>query len=113
MLLAMAGKDYFALYAVIGFDNLAGGMGTASFVAIQMALCNARYTAFQYALISALAALGRVYVGPAAGYMTDPNYLAMSWSSFFFVTFLAAVPGLVLLWWKRRTVHALDAPATP
>jgi hypothetical protein len=29
------------------------------------------------------------------------------------VTFLAAIPGLLLLWWKRRTVHALDAPATP
>lgn len=109
MVLAMAGKDYFWLYTVIGFDNLAGGMGTASFVAIQMALCNSRYTATQYALISALAALGRVYVGPAAGYMTDPNYLAMSWSSFFFVTFLTAFPGLILLWFQRRTVEALDA----
>ena len=108
MLLAMAGKDYLVLYAVIGFDNLAGGMGTASFVAIQMALCNPRYTAFQYALISALAALGRVYVGPAAGYMTDPGYLAMSWTSFFFVTFLAGLPGLILLAYKKRTVEALD-----
>jgi MFS transporter, PAT family, beta-lactamase induction signal transducer AmpG len=108
MLLAMAGKDYAMLYAVIGFDNLAGGMGTASFVALQMALCNPRFTAFQYALISALAALGRVYVGPAAGYMTDPAYLAMTWESFFFVTFLAALPGLALVWWKRATVKALD-----
>jgi PAT family beta-lactamase induction signal transducer AmpG len=108
MVLAMVGKDYAMLYAVIGFDNLAGGMGTASFVALQMALCNPRFTAFQYALISALAALGRVYVGPAAGYMTDPNYLAMSWEHFFFVTFLASLPGLALVWWKRATVKALD-----
>jgi len=108
MWLAVAGKDYFVLYTVVGFDNLAGGMGTASFVALQMALCNHRYTAFQYAMISALAALGRVYVGPAAGYMTDPAYLAMSWESFFFVTFLAALPGLVLLYFKRATVEAAD-----
>lgn len=108
MALAAAGKDYFVLYAAVGFDQLAGGMGTASFVALQMALCNPRFTAFQYALISALAALGRVYVGPAAGYMTDPRYLGMDWSTFFFCTFLAAIPGLLLLWWKRSTVLALD-----
>jgi PAT family beta-lactamase induction signal transducer AmpG len=109
MVLAVAGKDYAVLYAVIGFDQLAGGMGTASFVALQMALCNPRFTAFQYALISALAALGRVYVGPAAGYMTDPQYMGLPWSTFFFITFLAALPGLVLLWWKKKTVVALDA----
>ena len=109
MLLAATGKDYAMLYAVIGFDQLAGGMGTASFVALQMALCNPRFTAFQYALISALAALGRVYVGPAAGYMTDPQYMGLPWSTFFFVTFLAALPGLALLWWKKKTVVALDA----
>ena len=108
MVLALAGKDYFLLYAVVGFDNLAGGMGTASFVAIQMALCNPRFTAFQYALISALAALGRVYVGPAAGYMTDPQYMGLPWSTFFVVTFLAALPGLILLVIKRRTVEELD-----
>lgn len=108
MVLAVMGKDYAMLYAVIGFDQLAGGMGTASFVALQMALCNPRFTAFQYALISALAALGRVYVGPAAGYMTDPQYMGLSWSTFFFITFLTAIPGLVLLAWKRRTVVALD-----
>jgi PAT family beta-lactamase induction signal transducer AmpG len=112
MALALAGKDYLVLYAAVGFDNLAGGMGTASFVAIQMALCNPRFTAFQYALISALAALGRVYVGPAAGYMTDPQYMGLPWSTFFFVTFLAAMPGLVLLVAKRRTVEDLDRPAT-
>lgn len=108
MLLALSGKDYLMLYAAIGFDNLAGGMGTASFVALQMALCNPRFTAFQFALISALAALGRVYVGPAAGYMTDPQYMGLPWSTFFFVTFLAAMPGLILLVVKRRTVEGLD-----
>ena len=47
-------------------------MGTAAFVALLMALCDHRFTATQYALLSALSAVGRVYVGPAAGYATDP-----------------------------------------
>jgi PAT family beta-lactamase induction signal transducer AmpG len=108
MALAIAGKSYALLFVAVGFDNLAGGMGTAAFVAFQMALCNHRFTAFQYAMLSGVAAIGRVYVGPAAGYMTDPKYLAMEWSTFFFITFLTALPGLALLWWKRTTVDALD-----
>ena len=111
MWLAAAGKSYALLFLAVGFDNLCGGMGTAAFVAFLMALCDHRFTAFQYALLSALSAVGRVYVGPVAGYMTDPKYLGMDWATFFFLTFLVALPGLALLWWKRTTVDALDAKA--
>lgn len=107
MWLAAAGKSYPLLLLAVGFDNLAGGMGTAAFVALLMALCDHRFTATQYALLSALSAVGRVYVGPAAGYMTDPKYLGMAWTSFFFVTFVVALPGLALLWWKREAVEKL------
>jgi PAT family beta-lactamase induction signal transducer AmpG len=69
-----------------------------------MALCDRRYSATQYALLSALAALGRVYVGPAVGAMVG----AAGWASFFFATFLFALPGVVLLWWQRARVEALD-----
>lgn len=108
MWLALAGKSYPVLIAAVGVDNLAGGMGTAAFVALLMALCDHRFTATQYALLSALSAVGRVYVGPAAGYMTDPGYLGLSWPVFFFVTFIVALPGLALLAWKRRTIEGLD-----
>lgn len=109
--LAMAGKSYPILFVAVGFDNLAGGMGTAAFVALLMALCDHRFTATQYALLSALSAVGRVYVGPAAGYATDPRYLGLDWATFFFVTFLVALPGLALLRLMRRNVEALDARA--
>jgi len=112
MWLAMAGKSYPVLMVAVGFDNFAGGMGTAAFVALLMALCDHRFTATQYALLSALSAVGRVYVGPAAGYMTDPQYLALPWPLFFFITFLAALPGLALLAWKRRDIQAMDARAS-
>ena len=109
MWLATAGTSYPLLFLAVGFDNIAGGMGTAAFVALLMALCDHRFTATQDALLSALSAVGRVYVGPAAGYMTDPKYLGMEWTAFFFVTFLVALPGLALLWWKRREIAALDS----
>jgi PAT family beta-lactamase induction signal transducer AmpG len=108
MALAAAGKSWPLMIFAVGFENLTGGMGTAAFVALLMALCDRRFTATQYALLSALAAFGRVYVGPASGYATDPRYLGLSWSAFFFLTFLVALPGIALLWWKREMLRALD-----
>ena len=106
MLLAASGKNYALMVAVVGAENLCGGMGTAAYVALLMALCDRRYSATQYALLSALSAVGRVYVGPAAGYMV----VAMGWTTFFFATFLIALPGVGMLWAMRRTIQALDAP---
>lgn len=108
MALAIAGKSFAVMIVAIGLENFAGGMGTAAFVALLMALCDHRFTATQYALLSALAAFGRVYVGPAAGYATDPRYLGLDWATFFFVSFLAALPGLALVYWKRATITSLD-----
>ena len=109
MALALAGKSYPLMVLAVGLENFTSGMGTAAFVALLMALCDHRFTAAQYALLSALSAVGRVYVGPLAGYATDPRHLGMSWPWFFFTTFLAALPGLALLAWMRPTVDALDS----
>ena len=104
MVLASAGKNYPIMVAVIGMENLAGGMGTAGFVALLMGLCDPRYSATQFALLSALAVMGRVYVGPAAGFLVE----AIDWAPFFLITFMAALPGLALLWWARPMVQRLD-----
>jgi PAT family beta-lactamase induction signal transducer AmpG len=109
MALALAGKSYPLMVVAVGLENFTSGMGTAAFVALLMALCDHRFTAAQYALLSALAAFGRVYVGPLAGYATDPRYLGLSWPVFFFVTFLLALPGLALLAWMRPAIEALDS----
>ena len=108
MWLAAAGKSYPVMILAVGFENLAGGMGTAAFVALLMALCDHRFTATQYALLSALASFGRVYVGPAAGYATDPRFLGLDWATFFLLTFVVALPGLALLYAKRAAINALD-----
>jgi PAT family beta-lactamase induction signal transducer AmpG len=92
------------MVAAVAFENLAGGMGTAAFVAFLMALCDHRYTATQFALLSALASLGRIFVGPPSGYLSHE----VGWVIFFFVTFLAALPGLALLYKMRRHVLSLE-----
>jgi len=104
MVLAYAGKVYSIMVAAVAFENLAGGMGTAAFVAFLMALCDHRYTATQFALFSALASLGRIFVGPPSGYLSHE----VGWVIFFFITFLAALPGLALLYKMRRNILSLE-----
>jgi PAT family beta-lactamase induction signal transducer AmpG len=104
MALAYVGKVYSMMVVAVAFENLAGGMGTAAFVAFLMALCDHRYTATQFALLSALASLGRVFVGPPSGIIAQE----VGWIIFFFVTFLAALPGLVLLYKMRQHVRSLE-----
>jgi PAT family beta-lactamase induction signal transducer AmpG len=100
MLLAMIGKSFAGMVVVIGLENLAGGMGTAVFVGLLISLCNHRYTATQYALLSSLAAIGRVFVGPPSGFIVE----ATGWAPFFLVTFIASLPGIILLVFLRKTV---------
>jgi MFS transporter, PAT family, beta-lactamase induction signal transducer AmpG len=89
--------------SAILIENLCGGMGTAAFVALMMALTDKRFSAAQYALLSALAAIGRVYVGPASGVMVE----AFGWPVFFLWSIAAAIPGLALLMWLKKDVDDL------
>jgi PAT family beta-lactamase induction signal transducer AmpG len=103
MILAWLGKNYGMLIFAVAFENLSGGMGTSAFVALLMSMCNQRYSATQYALLSSLAALGRIFIAPTSGFLVS----AVGWSAFFFITTLAALPGLGLLWWMRNTISDL------
>lgn len=103
--LAISGKSYGLMVLAVGIENLCGGMGTTAFVALLMALCNPQFTATQFALLSALAAFGRVYVGPASGVLVD----SFGWASFFLLTVLTALPGLILLIGLRAPIDALAA----
>ena len=94
-----------ALLVAVTAENLSGGMGTAAFVAFLMSLTNQRFTATQYALLSAFASVGRVWVGPLAGVLAE----SIGWPAFFIVSTIAAAPALALLWWLRASVRALDA----
>jgi len=104
MFLAWTGKSYGMLIFTVAFENFSGGMGTTAFVSLLMAMCNHRYTATQYALLSSLAAIGRIFIAPTSGYLVE----SIGWASFFFITFLTALPGLWLLWWLRYEVSELS-----
>ena len=104
----MLPKSYPLMAAAIGLENLCGGMGTAAFVTLLMTLTDKRFSAAQYALLSALAAVGRVYVGPASGVLVE----AFGWPTFFVLTVIAALPGLLLLAVLRSTItHLADTHA--
>jgi PAT family beta-lactamase induction signal transducer AmpG len=107
--LAWAGKSYPLLVFTVAFENLASGMGTAAFVAFAMALCNHRFSATQYALLSALASLGRVLFGPTTGELVA----RMGWAEFFVLTFFAALPGLWLVWLRREEITAIERAPAP
>ena len=92
------------LLLVIACENLTGGMGTAAFVAFLMSLCNQRFTATQYALLSAFASVGRVWVGPLAGVLAQ----SIGWPEFFLLSTVVALPALVLLWKMRAEVRRLE-----
>jgi len=92
------------LLAAVAFENVSGGMGTAAFVAFLMSLCNQRFTATQFALLSAFASVGRVWVGPLAGVLAE----TIGWPTFFVLSTIAAVPALWMLWVLRATVRGLE-----
>lgn len=100
MLLAIVGKNMLMAAGAIFFENLAAGMCSAVFIAFLMSLCDHRFTAFQYALLSAIAAVGRVIVGPISGLMVDWT----GWVNFFFFAFVMTLPGLLLLWYLRNHI---------
>lgn len=92
------------LMAAIAFENISSGMGTAAFVALLMGLCSHKYTATHYALLSALAAVGRIYVSPLSGVLSE----SVGWPAFFLFSVAAAVPGLYMVWYMRRVIESLN-----
>ena len=69
--LALAGKSYPIMVLAVVLEHVAGAMGGIALVALIMALCDVRYSAFQYALLSALALLPRYSLGYPAGWIAD------------------------------------------
>ncbi|WP_332810651.1 AmpG family muropeptide MFS transporter [Sphingomonas sp.] len=97
--LAQAGHSNWGMAGAIGFENFASGIGGVCVVAYFSALCDLRFTAAQYALISAAASVvGRVLTGTTAGSLID----ATGYVNFYLLTTLAALPGIILFWLMMR-----------
>jgi PAT family beta-lactamase induction signal transducer AmpG len=95
------------LLLAIASENNTRGMGTAAVVAFLMSLCSRQFSATQFALLSAFASIGRVWVGPFAGVLAQ----SIGWPAFFVASTLLALPGLALLLALRRPIVMLDSPS--
>lgn len=98
--LAMLGHSNWAMAAAIGFENTASGIGGVVVIAYFSALCDLRYTAAQYALISAAASIvGRVLTGTTAGALIE----RLGYVDFYILTTIIAMPGILLFWLMMRS----------
>ena len=94
--LALIGKSNLVMAAAVGFENFASGIGGVTVVAYLSALCNLRFTATQYALLSALASIaGRLLTGTLAGGLI----IEIGYVGFYILTAVIAAPGVILFWY--------------
>jgi PAT family beta-lactamase induction signal transducer AmpG len=99
---AYVGLNHWALALSITVENFTSAIGTVIFVAYLSALCQSPlHTATQYALLTALAAVGRTYLSSGAGFVAE----AIGWAWFFAFSALVSLPSLLLLWWLQRGGH--------
>ena len=98
--LALVGHTNIGMAAAVGFENFASGIGGVTVVAYLSALCNLRFTATQYALLSALASIaGRFLTGTTAGGLIE----GLGYVNFYLLTTFLAFPGVLLFWYMIRS----------
>lgn len=103
--LAWYGKNMIVMSAALFGEYFCGGLATVALVVFLMQLCDRRYTATQYALFSAVAALGRIFIGPLAAVIVKH----VGWIDFYVITALTGVPALMIVWWLRQNCEQLMA----
>ncbi len=111
--LAHFGKVYPLMVGAVALENLFSGMGNAAYAAFMMSLCNKKFSATQYALLTSLMALTRVLAGSASGFLAE----RLGWEHYFMVAISLMIPGLLLLTrydhWATLREKALDEGANP
>jgi PAT family beta-lactamase induction signal transducer AmpG len=96
---AYVGANYPLFHLTILIENVSGGMGTTAFVAYLASLCNVRYTAVQYALLTSfMQMLAKFIIVPSSGFLVE----GVGWVNFFVLSSAAGLPALALLWWLGR-----------
>lgn len=99
--LAYVGHDIWVLTAVIAFENLSAGLGTAAYIGFIASLTDKRFTATQFALLTSFMGMPRVFAAAPTGYMVG----AFGWSGFFLFCTLVAIPGILLIIWLRKRLN--------
>jgi PAT family beta-lactamase induction signal transducer AmpG len=92
-MLARLGHNYPMMMTAICVENICSGLATAAFTAFMMNLCDKRFTATQYALLTSFMAITRILVQTPSGYIVK----SLGWEMYFIVSVLISIPGLLLL----------------
>jgi PAT family beta-lactamase induction signal transducer AmpG len=103
--LSLLGNNYPFMVLAINIENFCAGLGTCAFIAFLTSLCNQRYSATQFALLSSLMAMSRDILAAPAGSIAKST----GWPWFFVLTLVAALPGLLLLPWFAPWQDSKDA----
>ena len=103
VVLAGHAPDRLIMYSAMGFESLTQGLGTGAFSVLLMRLTRKRFSVTQYAVLSSLFSLPRIFAGPITGYLAK----GVGWHQFFIITMIAGIPGLLLLqrfspWGKKE-----------
>lgn len=106
--LAIVGKSYSVMAGSVFLDYFCGGLSSVAIVVLLMSLCNKRFTATQYALFSAITALGRIFVGPIAATVVEH----IGWVQFYIWSFIIGLPSLLILYWLKHRIDFAGEQAT-
>jgi PAT family beta-lactamase induction signal transducer AmpG len=96
--LALVGKNYLVMITTVFIEYFCSGVSTVAFVVFLMSLCRSQYSAAQYAILTAIAALARVFAGPEVALLVDK----LGWAGFYFFTFLCGIPPIFILLGIKR-----------
>jgi PAT family beta-lactamase induction signal transducer AmpG len=105
LLLALVGKSYFLMATSVAVEYFAGGLGTSAFLAMLLSLCHHSFSATQFAIFSSLDSVGRVFVGPLAGWIAN-DY---SWALLFFISFLIGMGTTGVIWLAKNPIYRLTS----
>ncbi len=105
-LLAHLGHNYSMMMTTIAVENFFSGMGNVAYFAFLMSLCNPKFTATQYALLTSLMAISRNLVGVPTGWLAK----TVGWEAYFLIAILLALPGLLLLTRYKNWTHITHLP---
>jgi len=93
LLLANVGRNYPLMIVTVNVENFCWGLANTALVAFLTSLCDQRFSATQYALLSSLLAVGRDVLVAPAGSLAQMT----GWPLFFWISVAAAIPGMALL----------------
>jgi MFS transporter, PAT family, beta-lactamase induction signal transducer AmpG len=98
LLLALVGKSYVLMSLSVAVEYFAGGLGTSAFIALLLSLCNQSFSATQFAIFSSIDSIGRIFIGPLAGFTVE-NY---SWATLFFLSFVIGLITTLIIYLAKK-----------